>query len=104
MKYAVFSFKGGQYKISEGEDLLLPLSTFEKEIVFDKVLLLVEDAAVVVGKPVLESTKVIASNRGEEKGEKIRVLKYKAKSRYRKVIGSRAKYSKVRIEKIESKA
>ena len=35
-----------------------------------------------------------------EKGEKLHVRKYKAKSRYRKKIGFRALYTRLKVEKI----
>ena len=44
----------------------------------------------------------IAAVRRLEKGEKIRVAKFKAKSRYRKVMGFRPQHSVVQIEKIDS--
>lgn len=39
---------------------------------------------------------------GEEKGPKVLVMKYKAKSRYRKKRGYRSKLSKILVEKIET--
>ena len=39
----------------------------------------------------------------EEKGEKVKVFKFKSKSRYRRHRGFRPQYSRILIEKISSK-
>lgn len=66
-----------------------------------EVLLFVDGATVKVGKPTLSDVKIKIKVLTEiEKGKKIDVLKYKAKSRYRKKIGFRPKYSRLLIEKI----
>lgn len=96
---------GKQYKVSKGDELLLDKMPSEpgKEVEFNDVLLLVNDGGVAVGKPTVNGAKVVAEVIGNEKGEKIDVVKYKAKSRYRKKIGYRHSYTKVKIEKIVSK-
>ena len=104
MKYAVIQTGGKQYQVKEGETLRVEkLAVTGNEFVFDKVLLMVDGDKVEVGMPILEGVKVYASVIGEVKGEKIEVLKYKSKSRYRKHTGHRQKYSSVRIEGIGSK-
>lgn len=47
-----------------------------------------------------EKAKVTIKDLGVVKGKKVRVAKYKAKSRYRKVRGFRSVYHKIKIEKI----
>lgn len=66
-------------------------------------LLVVDEANVEVGKPLVSGAKVKIKNLGEVKGEKIYVSKYKAKSRYRKRTGFRPKYTKLLIEKFTTK-
>lgn len=77
-------------------DKLGDLKTIEPEV------LLVADAGKVqVGKPVLKDVKVKVKVVTElEKGEKIDVYKFKAKSRYRKHTGFRAQYTRLLVEKI----
>lgn len=101
-KYAVFKNGSHQYKVSEGDELLLnKLSGILSEAVeFDQVVLVSNDGKVTLGNPNINGAKIKAQVFGEEKGEKIRVAKYKAKSRYRKVSGFRAKLTRVKIEKI----
>ena len=55
-----------------------------------------------IGKPLLRNMKVTASIVEEKKAEKIRVIRFKAKSRYRKTIGFRALQTVLKIEKIET--
>ena len=99
-KYAVIGIQGHQHKVSEGEEILVDKITDIKKIEFE-VLLLVDGAVVKVGKPTLPDVKIKIKVLTEvEKGKKIDVLKYKAKSRYRKHIGFRPKYTRLLIEKI----
>jgi large subunit ribosomal protein L21 len=98
-KYAVVRIKGHQYKVSEGEEILVDkIDTKEPEI---EVLLVSDEGKVQVGKPVVKEAKVKVKVLKElEKGEKIDILKYKAKSRYRRHYGFRPQYTRLLIEKI----
>lgn len=97
MKYAVISLQGHQYKVSEGQEILVDKVTGEID---PKVLLLVNEKKVTIGDPIVKGAKVELKTLGEEKGEKIDVFKYKAKSRYRKKMGFRPQYTKLKVEKI----
>lgn len=66
----------------------------------DKVLLVADQDKVLVGKPTVEGARVIATALGEEKGEKITVFKYKAKTRFRKKTGHRQLYTRLAIKEI----
>lgn len=71
------------------------------KVVEPEVLLLADSGKVQVGKPVLKDVKVKVKVVTElEKGEKIDVYKFKAKSRYRKHTGFRAQYTRLLVEKI----
>jgi large subunit ribosomal protein L21 len=98
MKYAIIKIKGHQYKVSEGEEILVDRLGSDKAE--PEVLLIVDGDKVQIGKPTLKEAKIKIKTLKEEKGEKIRVLKYKAKSRYRKVRGFRPQYTRLLIEKI----
>lgn len=104
MKYAIVSINGNQYKVSEGEELLLEGTQADlgKEVVFGDVVLIVEDKKVLVGTPLVRGAKIVGKVTGYEKGKKLLVLKYRAKSRYRKRKGHRAQFTKVKIEKIST--
>lgn len=102
MQYAVIKSGGKQYKISVGDVIELDkLNVDEKsKIVFDDVLLLVNEGKATIGKPSVSGAWVEAKLIENKKGEKIRVTKFKAKSRYRRTIGFRSNLSVVEIEKI----
>lgn len=99
-KYAVIKLSGHQYRVSEGDTLLVDRLLDPKTQ--PQVLLVADGEKVTVGKPTVDKAKVAIKLLGEEKGKKIDVYKYKAKSRYRKHIGFRPLYTKVEIGKISS--
>jgi len=103
--YAVIKTGGKQYKVSEGDIIEVErLSAKDKEdFLFDKVLLYVADSTVKVGKPYLAEVVVKGIILGAKKGKKIRVSKFKAKSRYRRTTGHRQSLTQVKIEKITEK-
>lgn len=101
-KYIVVDIAGGQYRVSEGEQIdtnLLDLKEGESFDV-DKVLLSVDGEDVKVGLPYLDKIKVKAKVINHHLGDKVRIAKFKAKTGYRRVNGFRAKLSSVQIEKI----
>lgn len=66
----------------------------------DQVLLIGDGDQVTVGTPTVAGAKIVATAQGEGKGDKIIVLKYKPKVRYRKKTGHRQLYSRLVIDKI----
>lgn len=103
MKYAVIKTGGKQYKVSQGDTIEVDKLALEKDgkVIFDEVLLMVDDEKVKIGKPFL-TDKVEGKILEHFKGDKVRVAKFKAKARYRKVNGFRASLTKVKIEKFGS--
>ena len=102
MDYAVIKTGGKQYRVSTGDILEIDKLPQLKEsvVTFEDVLLWVAGDQVKIGKPVLSDVKVKAKILEQKKGEKIRVSKFKAKSRYRRAIGFRPLLTKVVIEDI----
>lgn len=99
MKYAVIRLQGKQYKVTEGEEILVGRVSDTK--LSPEVLLLVDGEKVTVGKPVIKDAKVsLKIVKNLEKGEKIEVYHFKAKSRYKKHTGFRPQYTRVLVEKI----
>ncbi|HEV2340137.1 MAG TPA: 50S ribosomal protein L21 [Patescibacteria group bacterium] len=106
MKYAVIVSGNKQYKVTEGDVVIVErLSSVKTDstYTFDKVLLLVEDKKTLIGTPMLTNVQVSAKVIAEKKGQKIRVAKFKAKSRYRRVMGFRPVQTHLKIEKISVK-
>jgi large subunit ribosomal protein L21 len=102
--YAVIQTGGKQYRVSEGDVLNVEKLAAEagENVVFDKVLTVVNDGDVMIGKPVVEGAKVTAKVVEHGKAEKIFVFKYKAKANYRKRQGHRQPYTQVEITSIEA--
>ena len=101
-KFAVIRIAGKQYRVAEGEEILVDKLTDVKKVE-PEVLLVVDGEKVEIGTPVLSKAKVTVKVITEiEKGEKIRVFKYKAKSRQRKHVGFRAQHTRLLVEKISN--
>ena len=66
----------------------------------DRVLLIADGERVTIGTPTVDGAKVVAKSQGEVRGDKIIVLKYKPKVRYRKKTGHRQLYTRLVIDKI----
>lgn len=99
-KYVVLRIGGRQYKVSEGEELLVDKLTNPKKVE-PEVLLFSDDGKVKIGKPAVKDVAVKVKVLSEvEKGEKIDVYKFKAKSRYRRHTGFRPQYTRLLVEKI----
>lgn len=100
-RFAVVKTGGKQYVAKENDILIvdrLPLK--EKDAVELETLATFDDAGTIdLGAPVLEA-KTQATVLEHLKGDKIRVAKFKAKVRYRKVNGFRAAMTKIQITKI----
>lgn len=99
---AVIKVGGKQYIVTEKETLLVDrLQDGTKELTLDALLTIDGDKAV-IGTPLVKGVKVSAKVVDPEvKGEKIRVIRYKAKKRVHKETGHRQKYSKLEIVSIK---
>ena len=102
MKDAVVKTGGKQYRVSEGDVILIDrVEGKESDIMtFPEVLLYNADGAVTVGTPFVSTVTVSGTIMAALKGEKIRVAKFKAKARSRKVRGYRHSLTQVKIDSI----
>ena len=99
--YAVIQSGGKQYRVEEGERLLVdrvatePGKTFTPQVLF----------AGGDGKATLDSKLTVTARVVEHvRGEKVRIGKYRPKTGYRRHIGHRSKLSQIEIEKIAKRA
>lgn len=100
MDYAVIRIKGRQFKVSEGDEFLIE-KLGEKEKPKAEVLLVVNKKSIKVGKPAVKGIKVdLKVVKKEEKGKKIHVQTFKAKSRYRRKKGFRPVFTRLKVKKI----
>jgi large subunit ribosomal protein L21 len=102
MELAVIKTGGKQYLVSPGQKIKIEKIEKNKEIVFDQVLLLVKDEKIKIGKPFVGNAKVIGKILGEEKGEKIVILKHRPRSSYRVKKGHKQTYTIVEISKFQT--
>lgn len=100
---AVIATGGKQYVVKPGDTLTVEkLNTpAGQPITFDQVMLTVDDAGqTVVGTPLVAGARVTADLVKQQRDKKILVQKYRAKVRYRRLIGHRQHHSVVKITDI----
>ena len=99
--YAIISLGGKQYRVQEGERLLVDrLKVDEGKTLQPRVLLVGGN-----GTPDLSpSTTVTARVVGHELGEKIRIGKYKKRTGYKRHNGHRSRLTRIEIESIGAAA
>lgn len=101
-KFVVADINGSQQKVSEDEEIVVDKIDGKKgqKLTFDQVLLLVDRDKIKIGQPHVKGASVEAKILSQFKGKKIRVATYKAKSRYRRVLGFRPQLTRLKIEKV----
>ncbi len=105
MKYAIVESGGKQYKAVEGgmiEVDRLPLEV-GKSLKLEGVLLLVDGDTISVGTPTIKGLAVNAKVAEHFKGEKTVNFAYSPKKRIRTKTGHRQQYTRLTIEKFETK-
>ena|SRR5579872_1967803 len=98
--YAIIETGGKQYRVEEGDEIDVELLDAEKEVKFDKVLFIHDGHAPKVGLPHVKNWAVHAEIIGLTKGPKVIAFKYKKCKNYRRTVGHRQKYSRIKITKI----
>ncbi len=100
--YAIIESGGKQYRVTPGQTIDVErLDIAEGDTVeLDKVLLIADGEQLTVGSPTIDGAMVVATSKGEAKGKKVVVFKYKPKVRYRKKTGHRQLYTRLAIDKI----
>ncbi len=104
--YAIVEAGGKQYKLEEGRyvDMELLHANENDKVTFDKVVMLVNGKKSKVGQPYVEGAVVEGSIVKNDKAKKIIVFKQRPKKGYRKKQGHRQQFSRVMINKINTKA
>ena len=105
MDYAVIETGGKQYKVEKGTTLEVDnLGKKVDEILsINNVLLYVGGDGVKIGQPYIDGLAVRAKVLANIKSDKIRIVKFKAKAKYRRSTGFRASLTRLLIEDIETK-
>jgi large subunit ribosomal protein L21 len=102
MSYAIVKVGGKQYRVEEGDSLLVDrLREDEGAKVQLEPLLLAGDGDAVFEGADLGKVKVEAVVAGHERGPKIRVLKFKPKRGYKRTTGHRSELTRLEIREIK---
>jgi ribosomal protein L21 len=102
-KLAVIKTGGKQYLVKEGDEVIIDHLSLKKDETIELPALAIIDSKkeeVEIGQPILKKTVKAKVVDDLIKGDKIRVARFKAKVRYRRVKGFRPTLTKIRIEKI----
>ena len=101
--FAVIKTGGKQYRVQEGQKLRIekvPVAD-GAALDFEVLLLADEDGSLVkVGRPTIAGAKVVTKVIGSGLGEKVHVIKFKRKVRYKRDVGHRQPFTEVLVEKI----
>ena len=103
MKYAIIATSGTQYKVEEGQVITIDKIEGETDTKGEikSVLLIVDDETIKIGTPEVTGATVGYQIVNQYQGDKVRVSKFKAKSRYRKTMGFRAQLTDIKILSIK---
>ncbi len=99
---AVIETGGKQYLVAPKDKLIIEklAANAGDTVTFDKVLLVTDEHNISLGKPYVSGSKVTGKVLVQQRGEKLVVFKYRAKSRYRRKQGHRQAETVVEIETI----
>ncbi|MEZ4157011.1 MAG: 50S ribosomal protein L21 [Candidatus Paceibacterota bacterium] len=99
--FAIIETGGKQYRVSAGDKIKVEKLASEKEdVVFDKVLMVVDGDDVKIGDPMIKGASVSGKILEQGRGDKLIVFKYKSKTRQRTKNTHRQPYTEVEITKI----
>jgi len=104
--YAVVDLQGHQYIVSEGAELIVDNvdKAQGEKLLSDKVLALFDEkgAEVKVGAPYVSGAQVEFEVGTTQKGEKVRILKFKRKTRYARLKGFRPLQTVLTVKNISA--
>lgn len=105
ISYAVIMLGAKQFLVKEGDKIVAEKTIVPENGVLEitDVLLTYDGQNTQVGSPLVDKAKVTLQHDGDKKGLKIRVSKFKAKSRYRRTQGHRQNHSYFTVKTIDLK-
>lgn len=98
--YAVVEVGGNQHRVSEGDFIMVDRINDKEGAKVALKPLMLRGKDVVLDTKGLEKVKVEATIRGHERGDKIRVFKFKPKRGYKKTQGHRQELTRLEVTKI----
>lgn len=101
--YAIVKTGGKQYRVEAGQEIFVEkLDVAEGGSVDLQPVFVKGDKAPVIAADALKKAKVSATVVEHVKGPKIRIVKFKPKSGYKRVTGHRQPLTKIKIDKISA--
>ena len=100
--HAVIRTGGKQYRVAEGDVLRVEKLDAEagSTIELADVLLISDGEKVQVGTPVLDGKAISADVQGHGRADKVQVIKFKRRKKYRRTHGHRQHYTQLKITSI----
>ncbi len=100
--FAVVKLGGSQYLVQKGDVVQCEKMSDDegKKVKAKDVYLLKKGKKLDIGKPTVNGAEVEFEVVEHGRGKKLDIFKYKAKSRYRRRIGHRQQYTKLKVVKI----
>ena len=102
--FAIIADGGRQYKVEEGQELLIDLRSGANKgdtVTFDRVLCVAGNGNPSIGLPTVSGASVTAEVlTSVELGEKLYIQKFRRRKNYRRRTGHRQSYTRVKISKI----
>ncbi len=102
--YAVVETGGKQYKVAVGDTVDVERLAHQvgDSVVLDRVLMVSDGGNVRVGQPILEGATVSATVVRQDRGPKVLSYHYSPKKRFRRLVGHRQEFTRLRIDGIQS--
>ena len=102
MAYAIVKTGGKQYRVEEGQSLLVERLRADEGANADLEPILFRSDDTIFDAKGLGKVKVQAKVVGHERGKKIRVFKYKPKQGYKRTTGHRQELTRLEITKVSN--
>jgi len=102
MAYAIVKTGGKQYRVEEGQKLLVERLPADEGATVDLEPILFRSSDTVFDAKALKKVKVQAKVLGHERGPKIRVFKFKPKRGYKRTTGHRQDLTRLEITKVSN--
>ena len=104
MAYAIVKTGGKQYRVEAGQELLVERLAADVDSTVELQPLLLRSSDITFAGDKLAKATVTARIIRHERGEKIRIFKFKPKSGYKKTLGHRQELTRISIQEISSGA
>ena len=100
--YAVIETGGKQYRVAPGQTIDIETVTGEvgAAVECDRVVAVCQEGAGLVTGDALQSARVKATITAHGRGDKVLVFKFKRKKQYKRTIGHRQNYTRVKVDEI----